>query len=52
MDKTKRCPWCQNSKGKTDIDFSVIDDAFGQYVNVSLIKYCPFCGRKLKGGAE
>ena len=43
----KLCLWCQNKKGKTDLDFSVIDDNFGQYVPQGLIKYCPFCGRKL-----
>ena len=44
----KPCPWCHNNKGKTDLNFSVIDDDFGQYVNHSLIKFCPFCGRKLE----
>ena len=44
----KPCPWCQNHKGKTDLNFSVIDDDFGQYVKGSLIKYCPFCGRSLE----
>lgn len=47
-----RCPWCQNKKGKTDLDFSVIDDNAGQYTHPSMINYCPFCGRKLKGGAN
>lgn len=42
----KPCPWCQNNKGKTDLDFSVIDDGSGQYVRK--INFCPFCGRDLK----
>lgn len=46
------CPWCQNHKGKTDLDFSVIDDVFGHYVHVSMIKFCPFCGRRLNAGKE
>lgn len=48
----KPCPWCQNKKGKTDLQFSVIDDDFAQYVKTSMIKFCPFCGRSLKEGAD
>ena len=44
----KPCPWCQNKKWKTDLQFSVIDDDFGQYVKTSMIKFCPFCGRSLE----
>ena len=44
----KPCPWCQNKNGKTDIQFSVLDDDFGQWVHQKFIKYCPFCGRELK----
>ena len=47
-DKLKLCPWCHNHKGKTELQFSVIDDDFGQYVKNSMINYCPFCGRKLR----
>ena len=47
-EKVERCPWCQNHKGKTDLDFGVIDDACGQFVKQSMIKFCPFCGRKLR----
>lgn len=47
-DREKLCLWCQNrNTGTTDLSFSVIDDDFGQYVRPSMIKYCPFCGRKL-----
>lgn len=42
------CPWCQNNKGKTDLNFSVIDDDAGQYIPARLINYCFKCGRKLK----
>ena len=41
------CPWCQNHEGKTDLDFSIIDDDFGQYVHYTMINFCPFCGRAL-----
>lgn len=41
------CPWCQDSRGKTDLDFSILDEDFCQYVSSKLIKYCPFCGRNL-----
>ena len=39
----KPCPWCRNKNGKTD---------FAQYVKTSMIKFCPFCGRSLKEGAD
>ena len=43
------CPWCQDNKGHTDFDFSVVDDASGACVTINAIRYCPFCGRKSKG---
>ena len=43
----KPCRWCQNHKGETDLSFSVIDDDFGQYAKETMIKFCPFCGRKM-----
>lgn len=43
----KKCAWCQDHNGKIDLDFSIIDDNFGQYVHRDLIKYCPFCGKRL-----
>lgn len=46
-DSSKDCKWCKNHKGKSVLQFSVIDDDFGQYVRESMIKFCPFCGRKL-----
>lgn len=42
----KFCPWCQNDKGQTDLDFSIIDDSSGAYVRK--IYFCPFCGRVLE----
>ena len=42
------CTWCHNNKGKTELQFSVIDDDFGQYVKDTMIKFCPFCGRSLE----
>lgn len=50
MADPKLCPWCHDRKGNTDLRFSVIDDDFAQYVKNTLIKFCPFCGRDLKGG--
>lgn len=48
IDKPKRrCPWCQDEYGNTDLDFTVLDDMCGQYVRYSQIKFCPFCGRDL-----
>lgn len=47
MNDDERCPWCTNANGKTDLDFSIIDDNFGQYVHQRMIKFCPFCGRRL-----
>lgn len=44
----KRCCWCTNQRGKTELSFSIIDDDFGQYVHPNIIKFCPFCGRELK----
>ena len=51
-DKLTTCPWCQNHKGKTDLQFSIIDDNFAQYVRTSMINYCPFCGRNVRGENE
>ena len=47
-----RCPWCQDDWGNTDLDFSVIDDDFGQYVRYQMINFCPFCGRSLKDDTD
>lgn len=46
----KPCPWCYGKNGKTDLDFTIIDDDFGQPVHPKLIKFCPFCGRSLQKG--
>lgn len=46
--RDKICSWCQKPNGKTDLDFSVVDDNFGQFVHVNSINYCPFCGRDLR----
>ena len=36
-----------SKNGKTDRDFSVIDDMAGQYMHPNKIKYCVVCGREL-----
>ena len=48
----KKCPWCHKhrkkeivSMKKHEVEWSVIDEDFGQRVNKNLIHYCPFCGR-------
>ena len=48
MPKKKHCGWCTNTRGSTDISFSIIDDDFCQYVPYKMIKFCPFCGRNLE----
>lgn len=48
QNELKPCLWCHDHKGKTRLHFSVLDDYFCQYVHISMIKYCPFCGRKLE----
>ena len=48
----ERCPWCTDIYGKTDLDFGVIDDSFGQYVHYNMINYCPFCGRYVKNDTD
>ena len=45
--ESKYCPWCMDKNGKTDLDFSVIDDMAGQYMHPNMIKYCVVCGREL-----
>lgn len=50
MDDKKYCPWCQDKNGKTDLAFGVMDDDFGQWVHINMIKFCPFCGRRLSDG--
>ena len=45
--ESKYCPWCMDKNGKTDLDFSVIDDMAGQYMHPNKIKYCVVCGREL-----
>ena len=52
--ETKPCPWCHTHKGKEvvpmekyKVEWSVIDEDFGQRVHPTLIHYCPFCGRYL-----
>ena len=45
--ESKYCPWCMDKNGKTDLDFSVIDDMSSQYMHPNMIKYCVVCGREL-----
>lgn len=42
------CPWCNNGD-RNNLEFAIIDDDFGQYVKSSMIEFCPFCGRRLRG---
>jgi len=42
------CQWCHDkNKPLALLEWSVIDDNFGQYVHRDLIHYCFHCGRKL-----
>ena len=46
MDKEtdkKPCAWC-----KTEGEYTIIDNDFGQPLRPSMIHYCFNCGRKLK----
>ena len=45
--ESKYCSWCMDKNGKTDLDFSVIDDMAGQYMHPNMINYCVVCGREL-----
>lgn len=54
MNEQKPCPWCHTHRKKEivpmkkhEMDWSVMDDDFGQYVRSTLIHYCPFCGRNI-----
>lgn len=50
MDELKPCPWCYShgkKLKKRDVEWSVVDDNFGQFVHLNMIHYCPFCGRYL-----
>lgn len=42
------CGWC----GGRSVEWSVIDEDFGQYVHPNFIRYCFHCGRKLKEGDD
>lgn len=43
----RRCAWCTDTNGRTDLDFGIIDDGLGMRLPERFIKYCPFCGRKI-----
>ena len=43
------CRWCHDEDGNPDTSFSIIDDDFAQFVPDFLVKYCPFCGRAIRG---
>ncbi len=51
MAEEEFCGWCTN-RGKPilkhKIEWSVIDEDFGQYVHVDLVNYCFHCGRPLE----
>lgn len=42
MTEQKPCPWCK-------AEYTIIDDDFGQPLHPNFIKFCFYCGRKLKG---
>lgn len=46
--KINNCKWCTDNKGRTLMNFLVLDVEVMKYVPIKRIKYCPFCGRKLK----
>ena len=51
----KNCPWCCDVKRdheKYNLEWSVIDDDFGQRVHNDLIHFCFFCGRPLDAIGE
>lgn len=47
----KPCPWCAEVKKPTQkikLEWTVIDDDFGQPVDLKLIHFCFACGRNLE----
>jgi len=51
----KPCPWCRNVKKKSQkhkLEWTVIDDDFGQPVSFNLIHFCFACGRNLEDEAD
>lgn len=50
MSEKKSCPWCKEVKKPGEqykLEWTVIDDDFGQPVHSNLIRYCFSCGRAL-----
>lgn len=54
MNEQKTCFWCHKHRKneivpikKHEVELGVIDEDYGQYVHITLIHYCPFCGRYL-----
>lgn len=51
MNEKITCPWC-SVNGKPlkayQLEFSVLDEDFGQRVPMSMVKFCPFCGREIE----
>lgn len=45
--KTEPCAWC-----KSEHEYTIIDDDFGQPLRPSMIHYCFNCGRKLREDAN
>ena len=51
----KPCPWCKEVKKPTQkhkLEWTVIDDDFGQPVPSNLIHFCFACGRDLDRRAD
>ena len=47
----EKCPWCYENgepRKACNLEWSVVDDDFGQYVSPKMIRFCFYCGRKLE----
>ena len=43
----KICPWCQDVEGQRKLSFAVVDIDINEFVRFSIVKFCPFCGKRL-----
>lgn len=49
QEREQECAWCKDYNKPNWDSFGVLDEDFGQYVHPNMVKYCPFCGRRLGG---